>query len=107
MNPINWCPIEQDYYIDQLAFSSAPLRPYRVHLGSGKVSRNISEVASIGSFTNSVPGNPDSAEPRLIDCGAAEILKMPLNPRKRLKRLTLRTLSNDVVIGLMALTLTN
>ncbi|MBO4850306.1 MAG: DUF4450 domain-containing protein [Prevotella sp.] len=107
VNPINWCPIEQDYYLDGLAFSAAPLRPYRVHLGSGKVSRNISEVVKVGSFNNSVPGNPDSAEPRVIDCGAAEILKMPLNPRKRLKRLTLRTLSNDVVIGLMAVTLTN
>jgi hypothetical protein len=31
---------------------------------------------------------------------------MPLNPRKRLKSLTLQTLSNDVVIGLMAVTLT-
>ena len=107
VNPINWCPIEQDYYIDQLAFSAGPLRPYRVHLGSGTVSRHISEVAPTGSFSNSVPGNPDSAEPRLIDCGAAQILKMPLNPDKKLNKLTLRTLSNDVVIGLMAITLTN
>jgi hypothetical protein len=30
---------------------------------------------------------------------------MPLNPQKRLKSLTIRTLSNDVVIGLMAITL--
>ena len=107
VNPINWCPIEQDYYIDQLAFSTAPLRPYRVHLGSGAVSRHISELVLTSSISNSVPGNPDSAEPRLIDCGAAEILKMPLNPLKKLKKLTLRTLSNDVVIGLMGITLTN
>ena len=107
VNPINWCPIEQDYYLDGLAFSAASLRPYRVHLGSGKVSRHISEIVKTGAFDNSVPGNPDSAEPRLIDCGAAEILKMPLNPKKRLRRLTLRTLSCDVVIGLMAVTLTN
>jgi hypothetical protein len=106
VNPINWCPIEQDYYLDGLAFSAAALRPYRVHLGSGLVSRNISDHIATGAFSNSVPGNPDSAEPRLIDCGAAEILKMPLNPKKRLKRLTLRTLSCDVVIGLMAITLT-
>ena len=90
-----------------LAFTAAQLRPYRVHLGSGKVSRNIGEEVKVASFANSVPGNPDSAEPRVIDCGAAQILKMPLNPGKRLKRLTLRTLSNDVVIGLMAVTLTN
>ena len=105
VNPVNWCPIEQEYYIDGLAFSAAALRPYRVHLGSGQVSRNISQLTTIGSFDNTVPGNPDSAEPRVIDCGAAQILKMPLQPRKRLRRLTLRTLSNDVVIGLMAVTL--
>ena len=106
VNPTNWCPIEQDYYTDQLAFPAAQPRPYRVHLGSGKVSRNISQVVKTGAFTNSVPGNPDSAEPRLIDCGAAQLLNMPLNPDKRLKSLTLRTLSNDVVIGIMAITLT-
>jgi hypothetical protein len=30
---------------------------------------------------------------------------MPLNPNKQLRSLTLRTLSNDVVIGLMGITL--
>jgi len=30
---------------------------------------------------------------------------MSLNPKKKLKALTLRTLSNDVVIGLMSITL--
>jgi hypothetical protein len=33
------------------------------------------------------------------------MLVMPLNARKRLRSLTLRTLSNDVVVGLMAVTL--
>jgi hypothetical protein len=42
---------------------------------------------------------------REIPGGAAQILSMPLNPQKPLRSLTLRTLSNDVVIGLMALTL--
>ena len=106
VNPINWCPIEQEYYIDGLAFSAASLRPYRVHLGSGIVARELAQRVATSAFANSVPGNPDSAEPRLIDSGAAQLLKMPLNPQKRLKRLTLRTLSNDVVIGLMAVTLT-
>ena len=105
-NPTNWCPIEQDYYFDGLAFPGPALHPYRVHLGSGIVSRHISEKVQTGAFSNSVPGNPDSAEPRLIDCGAAQILNMPINPKKKLKSLTLRTLSNDVVIGLMAITLT-
>jgi len=33
------------------------------------------------------------------------MLRMPLHSRKKLKSLTLRTLSNDVIIGLMAVTL--
>ena len=33
------------------------------------------------------------------------MLCMPLNRKKKLQLLTLRTLSNDVVIGLMAVTL--
>ena len=115
-NPINWCPIEQDYYFDGLAFRGAELRPYRVHLGSGIVSRNISDALlhfspeDITTQGHDLPfarptNNPDSAEPRIIDCGAAIILKMPLHPRKKLRSMTLRTLSNDVVIGLMAVTL--
>ena len=49
--------------------------------------------------------NPDSAEPMYIENGAAQILRMPLNEKKKLKEIKLRTLSNDVVIGLMAITL--
>ncbi len=114
-NPTNWCPIEQDYYIDGLAFDAIQPRPYRVHLGSGIVSRDLTQALSIDN-TQPTEGyspfkrptdNPDSAEPRIIDCGAAQLLKMPLNPRKRLHSITLRTLSCDVVIGLMGITLTS
>ena len=35
----------------------------------------------------------------------AQMLRMGLDPRKELRSLTLRTLSNDVVIGLMGVTL--
>jgi hypothetical protein len=42
---------------------------------------------------------------RPIPGGAAQMLKMRLNPHKRLRCITLRTLSNDVVIGLMGVTL--
>ena len=45
------------------------------------------------------------AADRYIPGGAAQILSMKLNPQKKLKSITLRTLSNDVVIGLMAVTL--
>jgi hypothetical protein len=33
------------------------------------------------------------------------VLDLPLDPAKELRSLTVRTLANDVVIGLMALTL--
>ena len=42
---------------------------------------------------------------REINGGAAELLDMRLNPGKKLKSITVRTLSNDVVIGLMGITL--
>ena len=40
-----------------------------------------------------------------IDGGAATVLDMPLKASKTLKSLTLKTLANDVVIGLMSVTL--
>lgn len=94
VNPDNWCPIEQDYYVDGKAFYTTQPRPYRIALGTGTVSRNLGEALGISE----VYGRP-------IPGGAAQMLKMPLNKRKELQSLTLRTLSNDVVIGLMAVTL--
>lgn len=94
VNPDNWCPIEQDYFIDNKAFSAVSPRPYRVSLGTGVVSRNLRDVLGItGVYGCEVPG------------GAAQMLKMPLNKNKRLLRIVVRTLSNDVVIGLMGITL--
>ena len=93
-NPDNWCPIEQDYYVDGKAFQTVEPRPYRVCLSTGDVSRDLGKALGIqGVYGREIPG------------GAAQMLQMPLNPRKRLKSLSVRTLSNDVVIGLMALTL--
>ena len=93
-NPDNWCPIEQDYYIDGKAFNAPSPRPYRVCFGTGDISRNLSQIVSLqGEYGREIPN------------GAGQLLIMPLNPQKRLRALTLRTLSNDVVIGLMAITL--
>lgn len=99
-NPDNWCPIEQDYYVDGKAFQTPALRPYRVCLGKatpdGKpiVSRDLGRVLGIqGVYGREIPG------------GAAQLLRMPLDARKKLRSLTVRTLSNDVVIGLMGVTL--
>jgi hypothetical protein len=64
-----------------------------LHFGSGAVSRNLGDVLDIkGVYGREIPG------------GAAQILTLPLNPAKKLVNITLRTLSNDVVIGLMAVT---
>lgn len=94
VNPDNWCPIEQDYYCDGKAYRMAQPRPYRIGLNSGIVSRELGQKLGI-----------TSASERLIPGGAAQMLKMPLNADKQLRSLKLKTLSNDVVVGLMAVTL--
>lgn len=93
-NPHNWCPIEQDYYEDGLQFHAAQPRPYRLDFASLKVSREHMPM-----------GERYGYQQRDFKAGAAVMLDMPLNSSKLLKNLTLRTLSNDVVIGLMGLTL--
>ena len=93
-NPENWCPIEQDYYVDGQAFRTIAPRPYRVCLGTGSVSRDLGKALDIkGVYGREIPG------------GAAQMLRMALDPRRKLKGLTVQPLSNDVVIGLMAVTL--
>jgi len=84
-NPTTWWPIEQDYFIDDYQFQRPGPTPPRVDLQSGLV--------RLQPTGRAVPG------------GVATVLDLPLDPAKPLARLTLRTLSNDVVIGLMSLTL--
>jgi hypothetical protein len=45
------------------------------------------------------------AVPGKIDGGSATVLDMPLDRNKVLKSVVLRTLANDVVMGLMGVTL--
>ena len=93
-NPDNWCPIEQDYYVDGRQFCTIQPRPYRVCLGTGTFSRDLGKALGIeGVYGREIPG------------GAAQMLCMPLNKNKKLKSLTVKVLSNDVVIGLMGVTL--
>jgi hypothetical protein len=93
-NPETWWPIEQDYYINEYSFFIDRPKPIRVHLKSGEVPEQFT-YGSINGFAydSYVPG------------GAATVLDLPLNPKKELKSLTLSSLANDVVIGLMAVTL--
>lgn len=94
VNPSNWWPIEQDYINDGYAFTTGSPKPYRVYLKSGEVSRDFDDFVEIKGFTN-----------RGIDGGAATLLDLPLNPKKELKELTVKALANDVVIGLISVTL--
>lgn len=94
VNPDNWCPIEQDFFVDGAAFRLSSPRPYRLHFQSGRVSDDLGkELGITGVYGRSIEG------------GAGILLDMPLDPRKELSHLTLETLSNDVVIGLMGVTL--
>lgn len=94
VNPDNWCPIEQDFYIDGKAFQAPQPRPYRISFGTGVVSRDLGQALGIkGVYGREIPG------------GAGQLLCLPLDSKKKLKALTVRTLSNDVVIGLMGITL--
>ena len=93
-NPDNWCPIEQDFYVDGKAFQVPAPRPYRLHLKSGKVSRDLGKELNITGVYG-----------REIEGGAGILLDIPLDDSKELKGLTLETLSNDVVIGIMGITL--
>jgi Domain of unknown function (DUF4450)/Bacterial alpha-L-rhamnosidase 6 hairpin glycosidase domain len=91
-NPETWWPIEQDYMDDGYAFTIDAARPVRIHLKTGKI---------VSDFDDSIK----AFEGKMIDGGAATVLDMPLNINKILKELKLQTIANDVVIGLMAITL--
>ncbi len=90
-NPVNWWPIDQDYYLDDFAFRRNEPIPPRVDLRTGKI--RILDVANFKGKGKKVPG------------GAATVLDLPLDKNKELKSLTVRALANEVVIGLMSVTL--
>lgn len=90
VNPDNWPSIEQIGYADGYAFR-APALP-RVWLKNGRCSRDFAKELQLEGV------NP------MIEGGAATIVEMAIDPAKELQSLTLETLSNDVVIGLMGAT---
>lgn len=90
-NPTTWWPIDQDYYIDDFAFSRPEPLPVRIDLATGRV-----RVLAMDKFKGQggvVPG------------GAATVLDLPLDGSKELSSLTVRAIANEVVIGLMSVTL--
>ena len=93
-NPENWWPIEQDYYVDGYAFTTDAPKPPRVYLKTGEITREFDDYYNIHGYSN-----------KGINGGAATILDLPLNPKKKLKSLIFKARANDVVIGLMSLSL--
>ncbi|GAA4281312.1 hypothetical protein GCM10022260_17330 [Gaetbulibacter aestuarii] len=93
-NPENWWPIEQDYFVDGLAFTTDDPKPPRVYLKSGVITRQFKDFKPIKGFTQYG-----------VDGGAGTILDMPLDSSKILKSFEVRAVANDVIIGLMSCTL--
>lgn len=93
VNPDNWPPIEQLFFEDGQAFNRHAPSLYRLRLKTGELSNDFSKELGFTGVS------------REVDGGAAVLLDMPLNARKRLSHLVLETLSNEVVIGLMGITL--
>lgn len=93
-NPQNWWPIEQDYLNDGFAFNTDAPKPYRLYFKTGEITKDFNNFSSIKGFTD-----------RAVDGGAGTLLAMPLRADKSLKNVVIATKANDVVIGLMALTL--
>lgn len=92
--PENWCPIEQDYFVDGQAFRLKTPRPFRIHLKSGLISDNLEKELKITGVYG-----------RRIDGGAGVLLEMPLQSEKELSAISVEAKANEVIIGLMALTL--
>ena len=90
-NPTTWWPIDQDYYLDDFAFARPEPLPVRINLKTGLV-----RVLDFDSF---------KGKGRVVPGGAATVLDLPLDVRKEMKSLTVSALANEVVIGLMSVTL--
>ncbi|HEY5346442.1 MAG TPA: DUF4450 domain-containing protein [Verrucomicrobiae bacterium] len=90
-NPTDWWPIDQDYYIDDFAFARPASLPVRVDLKTGKI--RVLEMNSFKGTGGKISG------------GAATVLDLPLDATKELKSLTVRARANEIVIGLMSVTL--
>lgn len=93
--PETLLPLDQDIYTDGFAFTLKTPRPYRIRLKTGTISRNPAADLHLKQ------GNG----PLLIDGGLATMSELKLNPTKELKSLEIRTIANEVIIGLMSATL--
>lgn len=90
VNPDNWASIEQVGVNDGYSYRAPAL--WRLGLSNARLSRTLDLDMGIEGIN------------RMIPCGAATLVEMAINPDKELLKLHLETLSNDVVIGLMGIT---
>ena len=100
--------INEEYVFDDYAFWSAPVMPLRFRLDNGEVGRHINST----ELLTTVPLKKENKEKKIgennryaIEKGAGVILNMPLNPARRIRAIRIKTLSNDIVVGIMAITL--
>ena len=91
-NPTTWWPIERDYLVDDYQFRVPGPRPLRVDLATAKVRQGGAADGSHGAE-------------QAVKGGSATVLGLKLDPRRKLKSLTVRARANDVVIGLLAATI--
>lgn len=88
-NPDNWYSIERDHPLDDYAFEVNSYPPVRLELLTGEFYR---------------PGKGRGVR-QFIKGGAATILDIPLDKNKELASLHLKTTANEVIIGLLGLSL--
>lgn len=98
-NPENWWPIEQDYYEDGYAFHLNATPPTRIHLKDGTIYNGFAPE----SMYSKLKGYSE----RMIEGGAATVLYLKIEKHKKIKSLTLKATTSEVVIGLMAVSIIN
>ncbi|WP_304581491.1 hypothetical protein, partial [Duncaniella muris] len=84
-----------------LAPGTKPL--YRMHLQTGHVARDLAREVGKRQELESTGADGDIVG--TIPGGAAVVLDIPADPKRKLESLEIETLSGDVVIGLMGITL--
>ena len=90
-NPTTWWPIDQDYFIDDFQFQRPGPLPTRIDLKTGEV--RLLDEKTFKGHGHKIPG------------GSATVLSLTLDPQRELESVTVLSLANEVVIGLMAATL--
>lgn len=89
INPDNWWSIEQDMHLDDFAFKTGQPSPVRIELKTGRA-----YLVGKGVAVN-----------QWVEGGLASVLDLPLDENRELKSLRISATANDVLIGLMAVSL--